>query len=119
MSNYNVEFYKKADGTEPAKDFISSLEPKMMAKVLRTIDLLEEFGPQLREPYSKALGDGIFELRVKVGNNITRTFYFFYVDRKIFLTNGFIKKTQTTPSQELTRAKIYRADFLNREGGSK
>ena len=88
MSNYNVEFYKKADGTEPAKDFISSLEPKMMAKVLRTIDLLEEFGPQLREPYSKALGDGIFELRAKVGNNITRTFYFFYVDKKIFLTNG-------------------------------
>ena len=92
MSSYDVEFYKKADGTEPAKDFILSLDPKMRAKVLRTIGLLEDFGPKLREPYSKALGDGIFELRAKVGNNITRTFYFFYVDKKIFLTNGFIKK---------------------------
>lgn len=119
VSSYDVEFYKKADGTEPAKDFILSLDPKMRAKVLRTIGLLEDFGPKLREPYSKALGNGIFELRAKVGNNITRTFYFFYVDKKIFLTNGFIKKTQTTPSQELTRAKVYRADFLNREGGSK
>ncbi|MDD5792660.1 MAG: type II toxin-antitoxin system RelE/ParE family toxin, partial [Erysipelotrichaceae bacterium] len=39
----------------------------MKAKVLRTIDLLKNNGPLLREPYSKSLGDGIFELRIKQG----------------------------------------------------
>lgn len=52
-------------------EFIFSLDTKMKAKVLRTIDLLENNGPFLREPYSKSLGDGIFELRIKQGNDIT------------------------------------------------
>ena len=41
------------------------------------IELLQEKGNQLREPYSKHLDDGIFELRCKVGSNITRVLYFF------------------------------------------
>ena len=119
VSSYDVEFYKKADGTEPAKDFILSLDSKNEGESSSYYWSAGRFRSQFTGTLFQSLGDGIFELRAKVGNNITRTFYFFYVDKKIFLTNGFIKKTQTTPSQELTRAKVYRADFLNREGGSK
>lgn len=50
-----------------------------------------------REPYSKHLDDGIFELRCKFGSDITRVLYFFYYEGKIILTNGFVKKTQKTP----------------------
>ena len=115
MQEYEVIFYDKADGTEPAKDFILSLDKKMRAKMLRTISLLADNGPDLREPCSKPLGAGIFELRAKVGSDISRVLYFFVVGRRVILTNGFIKKTQKTPPAELERAKRYRADYLGRE----
>ncbi len=115
VQEYEVIFYDKADGTEPAKDFILSLDKKMRAKMLRTISLLADNGPDLREPCSKPLSDGIFELRAKVGSDISRVLYFFIVGRRVILTNGFIKKTQKTPPAELERAKRYRADYLGRE----
>ncbi len=49
----------------------------MLAKTLRTIDLLEMNGSLLREPYSKPLESGILELRTKQGSDITRVLYFF------------------------------------------
>ena len=116
MQEYEIEFYDKADGSEPAKEFILSLDKKMQAKVLRTVALLREEGPFLREPYSKALDDGIFEIRTKFGSDITRVLYFFVVGKKVILTNGFIKKTQKTPASEITLAKQYRADYLCPKG---
>ena len=72
-----------------------------------SLALLEEFGNQLREPFSKPIGDGIFELRIKFSSDITRIFYFFVVDNKIILTNGFVKKTPKTPKAEIELAKKY------------
>ena len=53
MQEYEIEFYDKADGSEPAKEFILSLDKKMQAKVLRTVALLREEGPFLRERIPK------------------------------------------------------------------
>lgn len=61
-------------GEKPAKDFIVSLDVKMRAKILGIIEVLEERGNQLREPYSKHLDDGIFEIRGEAGTDITRIF---------------------------------------------
>ena len=113
---FEIVFYSKADGTEPVVEFLDSLDRKMRAKVLKTIDLLASYGFDLREPCSKALEDGIFELRAQVGNDISRVLYFFVVGRKAILTNGFVKKTQKTPAKEIALAKKYRADYLGREG---
>lgn len=115
MQEFEVLFYDKEDGSEPAKEFILSLDTKMRAKVLRTVELLANNGTQLREPYSKPLSDGIFELRTKVGTDISRVLYFFVVGRRVILTNGFIKKTQKTPPEEIKRAKSYRAEYLSRK----
>ena len=115
MKEFEVLFYSRTDGTEPAKDFILSLDTKMRAKMLRTIEMLTINGNQLREPYSKPLDDGIFELRAKVGSDISRVLYFFIVGRKIILTNGFVKKTQKTPKEEIECAKQYRANYLSRK----
>ena len=117
MAVFEVEFYQLSNGREPAMEFLMSLEVKMRAKMTNLISLLQDNGYELREPYSKHLTDGIFELRAKVGSNATRVLYFFYVDRHIILTNGFIKKTQKTPLGEIEKAKRYRADFLKRHGG--
>ena len=116
MSNYIINFFKKQDGSCPVEEFLDSLDNKMRAKILLAIALVETNGPQLREPYSKPLGDGIFEIRAKQGNNITRTLYFFYDGKQIILTNGFVKKTQKTPSAEIQRAKKYRAEYLRLKG---
>lgn len=115
MQGFEIIFYDKPDGTEPAKEFLLSLDKKMRAKLLFTIDLLADNGPELREPYSKPLGNGIFEVRAKVGSDISRVLYFFVIGRRVILTNGFIKKTQKTPTVEIERAKNYRDEFLSRK----
>lgn len=117
MGVFEVEFFQLPNGREPAREFLVGLEPKVRAKMTDTISLLQDNGYELREPYSKHLTDGIFELRAKVGSDATRVLYFFYVDRHIILTNGFIKKTQKTPQGEIDKAKRYRAVFLKRNGG--
>lgn len=91
------------------------MDNKMAAKMYGMIELLEENGPALRMPYSEHLQDGIFELRIKFSSNITRVLYFFYVEKKIILTNGFVKKTQKTPKNELLTAIKYRQEFLERD----
>ena len=116
MKDFEVIFYEKPDGTEPAKEFLLSLDVKMRAKMVRTIELLQVNGYNLREPYSKNIDSGIFELRAKVGSNISRVMYFFVVDRKIILTNGFVKKSQKPPQEEIKRAKRYREDYYKRKG---
>lgn len=98
------------------EDFLDSLDDKMAAKAFRTIDLLADYGTQLREPYSKYLVDNILELRIKVGSNISRVLYFFVVEHKIILTNGFIKKSTKTPRAEIELAKTYRNEYLERRG---
>lgn len=115
MAKFKVLFYQKADGSEPFKQFLNSLDKKMRAKMVRTIEALQNNGNDLREPYSKHLDDGIFELRAKVGTDISRVLYFFFIGQRIILTNGFIKKTQKTPKKEINLAKKYRNDFLQRE----
>lgn len=110
----NIIFYQKEDGTEPAKEFLMSLAPKMRAKIARNVNQLIAEEHHLRAPVSKNLGDGIFELRTIFGSNISRILYFFIVGDTAILTNGFIKKTQKTPSQEIERAKQYREDYQRR-----
>jgi phage-related protein len=111
---FEVEYYTLPNGEQPVQQFIDSLDLKMSAKALGSIDILAEFGNTLREPYSKALGKGLFELRIKFAGDITRIFYFFCVDNKIILTNGFVKKTRKTPSSEIALALKYKADYEGR-----
>ena len=113
---FEVEYYEKSDGTYPAEEFILSQDIKMQTKLFRLLELLELKGNELREAYSKSLPDGIFEIRAIQGNNITRVLYFFVVDKKIILTNGFVKKTQKTPENEIVLAKKYRKDYELRKG---
>lgn len=114
MGKYVIEFYSSENGVKPAQDFLDILDSKMLAKIFKITDLLEKFGSNVRMPYSEYLEDGIYEIRTKQGNNITRVLYFFVNGRKIILTNGFVKKTQKTPRKEIDRAKKYRDDYMRR-----
>ena len=90
----------------------------MSAKLYRLIAMVSENGPVLREPYSKHLEDGIFELRAKLGSNTTRVLYFNMVGRMIVITNGFEKKTKKTPRSEIETEKAYRKEHLEKEANS-
>ena len=114
MEYFELTFYEKRDGSLPVVEFLDSLPKKMRAKALREMDILKEYGNELREPYTKYLEDGIFELRIKLGSDISRILYFFYDGRNIVLTNGFIKKTWKTPRGEIEKAKMYRKGYFHR-----
>ncbi len=102
------------NGEVPVEEFLDSINPKMRAKLYGLMEILQEKGNMLREPYSKHLDDGIFELRCQFGNDIIRILYFFFYEGKIIMTNGFVKKTQKTPKEEIQLAKERRKDFIER-----
>jgi phage-related protein len=112
---FEVVFYDKPDGTEPAMEFLDGLDAKMFAKMIRAIEIIQYGGTAVREPYTKYLEDGILEVRAQIGTNISRILFFFFTGQRFVLTHGFIKKTQRTPASEIERAKEYRAEFLSRE----
>ena len=112
---FTVVLYETEDGKTPVEDWMDSLDPKMRAKLIVMLLLLEEKGNALRKPYTESLGDGIFELRAIQGNNISRALFFFYFNQRIIVTNGFIKKQQKTPANEIQLAKERRLDFLRQE----
>ena len=111
----NVIFDHTPNGDCPIKNYLDSLSPKLRVKTMRSIMLLEEFGTELRLPYSRPLGDGIFELRSISGSNITRVLYFFIKGNTAILTHGFTKKQPKTPVREITKAKFYRSDYRSEE----
>ena len=113
---FELELYETESGEQPVADFLDSLEPKMNAKLVGLMELLEEMGSGLREPYTAPLGDGIFELRCRQGSNITRVLFLFFVGKRIVVTNGFVKKTRKTPREEIRLAKARRKDWLRRYG---
>jgi phage-related protein len=61
-------------------------------------------GANLGEPHIKAMGDGLFELRLKGAEGIARVFYCTLIGKRIVMLHSFVKKTNKTPAKELTMA---------------
>jgi phage-related protein len=75
------------------------------ADFLRLIQLMQIHGADLRMPHSRALGQGLFELRCRGAQGIGRAFYCTLVGREIVVLHSFIKKTQETPDREMAIAR--------------
>lgn len=103
-------------GRKPVEEWIASLDPAARAEVLLLIDLLEEHGTALREPFAKHLEDAIWELRARGPDGVYRVLYFHWFGHTFGLLHGFTKKTQKTPRAELEIAKQRRAAWLARPG---
>ena len=98
--NRTIIFYKNY-----FEEFFVKQSEKVRDKIIWTFDLIEEL-QRVPETYLKHIGgtDGLFEIRVQQGNDIFRIFCFFDKGQLIVLANGFQKKTQKTPKQEITKA---------------
>jgi phage-related protein len=77
----------------------------ILADYARIIELLMEFGPDLRMPHSRALGGGLFELRPRGREGDGRALYCYVKDRRVIILHAFIKKTRATPARELAIAR--------------
>ena len=83
-----------------------ALSDRLRAKAVRSIVLLRELGPLLREPHAKKVTDwkGLFELRVALGGDTCRLFYFWHGARMVVVTSGYMKKGMKLERRELERA---------------
>lgn len=112
--------YVKENGEVPIDKYLDSLPEKHEAKLMRSIQILEEFGPGVGMPHVRHLENDVYELRTIFASNIFRTLFFHYKHGKLILLHGFTKKQQKTPRKEIERAKRYQTDFLKQqEGGRK
>ena len=104
--HYFEEFLKK----QPAK-----VQDKIF-KIVEAIETLERVPSQ----YLKYLEgtDGLFEARIKLGSNIWRVFCFFDDGRLVILLNGFQKKTQKTPKNEIAKAEKLKSDYYSEKNGN-
>jgi len=111
---WRVEFYSDTSGTEPVKNFVVAQDYKHRVKILRAFQLLQEFGPLLREPHAKHVGGGLWELRIRSGRNAYRILYFLHADGAFVLLHALQKKQHRLPPGDIEIAEKRRADHLSR-----
>ena len=110
-----VNFYRPLNGNSPVEEFLDSLTGKQAQKVLWVLQLIEELDVIPRQYFKKLVDrEGIWEVRIQFGNDVFRFLGFFDGGTLLILTNGFAKKTQKTPSQEIALAVRRREEFMAR-----
>jgi len=97
---YTVEYFHHRVKAE-----IETWPDGILADFARILELLMEFGPNLRMPHSRTMGGGLFELRPRGREGIGRVFYCFVVRQRVVILHAFVKKTEDTPKQDLRIAR--------------
>ena len=105
-TNYSIQFYSKR-----VESSLSAMPAGILAKFIRYAEKMEMYGPDLGMPHSKAMGKGLFELRVQASEGIARVFYCSIRNREIIILHHYIKKTQKTPKAELETARTRQQDL--------
>ena len=91
MDTFSVVFYETLSGEKPAKVFLNELSDKQRAKTIRDLKITELYGNRLREPQSKHLEDGIYELRTNKAQ-IFLGYYIFLCRQTNCFNKWFCKK---------------------------
>lgn len=111
--SWDVLLYESPSGKRPVEKFFATLQPPTRAKLVRMIDLLSSFGPELGMPNAKPIGGDLYELRIR-GTEEVRTVYYFATASTIILLHGFKKKTMAIRNSDLLIAKKRKAELENR-----
>jgi phage-related protein len=111
-----VTFYRTESGSSPVEDFLDSLSGKQAQKVIWVLRLIEELDVVPSQYLTKLVNtENIWEVRVQFGGNIFRLLGFFDGATLMILTNGFAKKSQKTPRQEIALATQRKNEYLSRK----
>ena len=94
--------------------FIKNQRSRVQAKIFWTIILIENV-EKVPSKYLKYIivSNGVFEIRILTRNDIFRIFCFFNKQNELVLINGFQKKTQKTPQNEIDKALKIKHDYEN------
>ncbi|MDT7526716.1 type II toxin-antitoxin system RelE/ParE family toxin [Pseudidiomarina sp. GXY010] len=97
--SWSITFYS---GVE---EDLLSLPPKIQARMIRLLELMETHGPNLGPPHTKSIGNGLFELRAKAQEGIARGLFCYLNGERICVLSVFVKKTQKIPQNEIEIAR--------------
>lgn len=98
------------------EEFLDSLPGKQAQKVVWVLQIIEELDNVPTKYFKKLVStDDIWEVRVQSGNNIFRLLGFYDDEQVVILTNGFAKKAQKTPKNEIELAEQRKKDYLSRK----
>lgn len=109
---WRVEAYSTRSGGSLMRTFMQHLTERERADAAALVKLVEERGNTLREPHSKPMDAGVFELR----RNQVRIFYTFRPGRRIVLLDGMVKKQDKVPPRVLEHVRALLRDLVAREG---
>jgi phage-related protein len=84
---------------------LHALQPGFLARFIRYAERMQVFGPDLGMPHTRAMGEGLHELRLKGPDGLARVFYSVLGDRRIVVLHLFVKKSAKTPLKELATAR--------------
>ena len=84
---------------------ILAMSDGFLSRFVRYAERMEIYGPDLGMPHTRAMGEGLFELRLKAAEGIARVFYCTVVNRKIVVLHSITKKTDKTPPREIKVAR--------------
>lgn len=101
-------------------EFFEKLKPEVKKKFNWTLQFIATID-RVPEKYFKHMKNstGIYEVRVELGSDIYRVFSFFNKENLIILVNGFQKKTQKTPKNELDLAEKLKKQYFDEQRDSK
>lgn len=87
------------------KNFLKALPVKVQNKIYKIIEAVEVL-ERVPKHYLKSISGvrGLYEVRIQLGSDIWRVFCFFENERLVILLNGFVKKSQKTPKEEIKLA---------------
>ena len=91
--------------SEDVQEAILALPAGIQARYIHLTERMVVFGPSLGMPHTRALSQGLFELRMKSKEGIGRVFYGTLPNRRIMMLHAFIKKSAKTPDRELQIAR--------------
>ena len=94
--NWAITYY-----SESVQADILALPARLLARYLRYADRMEVYGPDLGMPHTRAMGGGLFELRLKATEGIARVLYCTMIGKRIMILHQFRKKTKKTPPKEI------------------
>jgi|SRR6185437_4704687 len=86
---------------DDVQEAILALPPGIQARYIHLTERMIQFGPDLGMPHTRAMGKGLFELRMKGKEGIGRVFFCNRPSRRIMMLHAFVKKTDKTPKKEL------------------